>query len=421
MYATQIPARPTRGRRALAGALAAFCLLAAPVVTLPFTAGTAVAQQSFDAWVRDFWPQARAAGISRETYDRAFRGVTLDQEVLRLASRQAEFVKPIWEYLDSAVSDSRIRTGRQKAQELSRTLDAIEQRYGVERQVLLSIWGMESSYGAVLDNTNIVRPVIRSLATLAYGDQRRSRFGREQLIAALKILERGDIAPERMMGSWAGAMGHTQFIPTTFEAHAVDFDGDGRRNIWTSVPDALASAANYLRVSGWRRGETWGYEVELPRGFDFSRNEEGTSRSLSDWQRMGLRRTGGRDFPRGSDQGSLFLPAGARGPAFLLLPNFRVIKRYNNADSYALAVGHLADRIIGAPAFQGNWPRNDRSLARSERRELQQLLTRRGHDTGGIDGQIGPMTRAAIRSYQAQAGLVPDGYASSDILDRLRR
>lgn len=375
---------------------------------------------SFDEWVRDFWPTARAAGISSSTYKAAFAGVRPDTSILKSAGNQAEFVRPIWSYLDSALSEKRLSEGKQKLIDYSQTLSAIETRYGVDRHIVVAIWGMESSYGAVLDNPKIVKNVIRSLATLAYADRRRKKFGRQQLLAALKILQRGDIDPAGLTGSWAGAMGHTQFIPTTYQAYAVDFDGDGRRNIWTSIPDALGSTAAYLQKMGWQSGETWGYEVVLPRDFNFELASQKTEKTLEQWKKLGIGRTAGRTFPRPHDKAVLFMPSGARGPAFLLLKNFKVIKRYNNADAYALAVGHLADRLRGGGSFVQTWPRDAKPLTRSDRKALQQLLQAKGLYSGKIDGKIGAMSRAAIRKYQNRIGHIPDGYASTDILDRLQ-
>ena len=380
----------------------------------------AAADAAFDKWVAGFWPTAKSAGVSAATYKRAFAGVTPDPEVLEKASKQAEFVKPIWEYLDTATSDTRITNGRRLMAENAATLDAVEQRYGVDKYIVAAIWGMESSYGMILDNPKIMRSVIRSLATLGYAGGRRAKFGRQQLLAALKILERGDITPDRMTGSWAGAMGHTQFIPTSYQAYAVDFDGDGRRNIWESIPDALGSTAHYLKRAGWTAGKTWGYEVQLPRGFNFRLADEKTKRSLADWQKMGIERVGGRAFPRPADEAVLYLPAGGRGPGFLLLQNFRVIKRYNNANAYALAVGHLGDRLRGGDAFAGSWPRDDRPLSKKEIVELQTLLGRRGLDTGGTDGKVGPKTEAAIRAYQSHLGLLADGFPSLVLLQKAR-
>lgn len=386
---------------------------------LAMTALPASADAKFDRWVREFWPVASKAGVSAATYKAAFAGVTPDPEVLEKASRQAEFHKPIWEYLDSAVSETRVETGRQKLREWKSWLDRIEAKYGVDRHVVVAIWGMESSYGAVLDNPGVVRSVIRSLSTLAYAGGRRARYGRQQLIAALKILERGDVSARGMTGSWAGAMGHTQFIPTTFDAYGVDMDGDGHRNIWTSVPDALGSTAAYLKRARWQSGETWGYEVKLPRGFNYSLAGHHHRRSLGAWRELGVSRVGGRDFPRPGDEAYLLMPGGAKGPAFLMLRNFRVIKRYNNADAYALAVGHLSDRLRGGDTFAQDWPRDDAPLGRRQIQSLQQLLNKHGYDTGGVDGKLGPKTMGAIIAVQKRLGWTPDGYAGMKLLKRL--
>jgi len=398
----------------------AFAGLAALLVVMSAAVSPGRADTGFERWLADFWPAASAAGVSRATFERAFRGVAPDREVLEKARYQPEFVRPMWDYVERAVSDERIANGRRMLEEYRPVLDAIERTYGVDRHILMAIWGMESSYGEVLDNPKIVRNVIQSLATLAYADPRRARFGREQLVAALKILERGDIEPERMTGSWAGAMGHTQFIPTTFEAYAVDFDGDGRRNLWGSPVDALASAANYLAKSGWVAGKGWGYEVALSEGFDFGLADREQAMTLAEWQRHGVRPADGRDFPRPGDTAELVLPAGASGPGFLMLRNHYVIKRYNNATSYALAVGHLADRLRGGAAFVQDWPRGERPLSEAERRELQQHLARAGLYMGAIDGKLGPLSKSAIRAYQAQAGVPPDGHAGAVLLDWLR-
>ena len=388
------------------------------IATMTITAGKA--DPGFDRWVQEFWPAAQAEGISRATYDAAFRGVTPDPEVLEKARYQPEFVKTLGEYVQSAVSDKRIETGRAMLRQHGPLLQALEQRYGVDKHILVAIWGMESSYGEVLDNPKIVRSVVRSLATLAYADQRRANFGRQQLLAALKILERGDIGLAQFTGSWAGAMGHTQFIPTTYNAYAVDFDGDGRRDIWSSPVDALASAANYLNESGWVAGRPWGYEVVLPQGFDYGLADEDTTKSVGDWERLGVRRASGEGFPRPDDNAVLLVPAGAAGPAFLMLRNHFVIKRYNNATSYALAIGHLADRLRGGASFAQQWPTSDRPLRGDELMELQQHLARRGLYQGAIDGKIGPMSRSAIRSFQSRNGMVADGYTGVNLLQALR-
>ena len=403
-----VAAMVRRSLSAAIAALAAIVLAAAP----------ARADVASDRWVQEFWSQAQAAGISYEVYWSALGGFEPDPSVVPSAQNQPEFVRPIWDYLDSAVSGSRITNGQAQIAQWGPLLAQLEAHYGVNRYVILAIWGMESSYGAVLDNTNVVKSTIRSLATLAYMGGSRQRYGRTQLLAALGILQRGDISMGGMTGSWAGAMGHTQFIPTTFEAYAVDWDGDGRRDIWSSPVDALASTAAYLAAMGWDEGKTWGYEVVLPASFDFEHN--GSERTLAEWGQYGIVRANGIGFPRPDDDAKLWVPAGANGPAFLLLDNFRVIKRYNNADSYALAVGHLADQLQGFGTFRQAWPREERPLGESERFELQQLLANRGLYGGAIDAIVGRGTRTAIRSFQSQAGVVADGYASDLLLRRLR-
>jgi membrane-bound lytic murein transglycosylase B len=370
--------------------------------------------------VRDFWPIASAEGISRATYERAFAGVTPDPEVLEKAQYQPEFVRPLWDYVASAASEKRVATGRAMLAQYKPLLDGIEAHYGVDRHILVAIWGMESSYGEVLHDPKIVKSVVRSLATLAWGDRRRAKFGRQQLIAALKIVERGDISIEGLTGSWAGAMGHTQFIPTTYEAYAVDFDGDGRRDMWNTPTDALASAANYLAKSGWIADNSWGYEVALPPGFDFRLVDREATHTLAEWERLGVRRVRGEAYPRPADKAVLLAPAGANGPAFLLLRNHYVITRYNNATAYALGVGHLADRLRGGEPFVQAWPSSDRPLNREETAELQHHLARFGLYEGAIDGKIGPQSRAAIRAFQSGRGMVADGFAGVQLLEAAR-
>ncbi len=370
---------------------------------------------SFADWRADFRGRAAAAGISAATFDRAFTGVGVNDRVLELDQRQPEFTRPLWEYLDSAVSDSRVANGREKAAAEAATLAGIEQRYGVEKEVALAIWGLESAYGFNMGSI----PVIESLATLAYEGRRRD-FAEEQLIEALKIIQSGDVAPGAMVGSWAGAMGHTQFIPTSFQAYAVDFTGDGRRDVWAADPaDALASTANYLARFGWTYGQPWGVEARLPQGFDYAIADQSIRRPVAEWRAMGVTRADGGPLPEHGDA-SVIVPAGAQGPAFVVFDNFRVIKRYNNATSYALAVGHLSDRIRGDAPFAAAWPRGDRPLSRTENMEMQGLLTRLGFDTQGVDGIIGPNSVAAIRGFQRSQGMTPDGYASARFLDALR-
>ena len=367
---------------------------------------------SFAEWRDRFRARALAAGISSGTFERAFAGVGPNAVVLERDAYQPEFTRPIWEYLDSAVSETRVETGRREAQARRSLLESIEQRYGVDYPAVLAIWGLESAYG---ENFGDI-PVVESMATLAYEGRRRD-FAEEQLIAALKILEAGDIAPSSMVGSWAGAMGHTQFIPTSYLSYAVDFDGDGRRNVWQE-PDALASTANYLSSFGWTRGAPAAVEVRLPDGFDYALADDATRLSAADWSARGVRAVDGA-LPAG-DGVEIVLPAGADGPAFAVYPNFRVLKRYNNATSYALAVSQLAQRIEGGPAIRADWPRGDRMLSRSEAQELQRRLTALGYDTQGIDGIVGPNSRAAVRRFQTDRGLTPDGYVSASLLSAVR-
>jgi lytic murein transglycosylase len=369
----------------------------------------------FARWTEGFRARALAAGIRPETFDRAFAGVTPEERVIARDRNQAEFSRTLWDYLDSAVSDTRVANGRAAFAEHRETLAAIERRYRVDSEVVVAIWGLESAYGAVRGSTDIVS----AMATLAYEGRRRDFF-EAQLIAALRILQAGDVSPRQMTGSWAGAMGHTQFMPTSYLEHAQDFDGDGRRDIWSDDPtDALASTAAYLANFGWTYGQPWGVEVRLPRGFDYALASERVRRGAAFWRRAGVTLADGGQVPDHGDA-SILLPAGAEGVALMVFDNFRVIERYNPADAYVIGVGHLADRIVGGGPFRANWPRGDRALTGPERRELQQRLTASGFSTGGIDGIVGPNTIEAVRRYQQAAGIVPDGYASLRLLERLR-
>lgn len=386
------------------------------VVGLLSSGIAASADPGFTRFVKDFWPTAQSSGVTAQTYNHVFSGMKPDDDTLRLMNKQSEFVKPIWEYLDSAVSDDRVEKGRALLTEYDSVLRQIEARYGVDREAVLAIWGMETNYGGFMGRHN----VIQALATLAYAAPRRQSFWKKELVKALKIVQEGHIRFEDMEGSWAGAMGHTQFMPTSWKAYAVDFNGDGRRDIWTSIPDALASTAYYLKKHGWQTGKTWGYEVKLSAGFDFKLADDDTTLTLGEWARRGVSRANGRNFPRPSDRAILVMPAGASGPAFLMLKNFYVIKRYNHSTSYALAVGHLADRIIGGGPLAGDWSREHMPLSRTETTELQQELNRRGFNVGTADGKVGPMTRRAIRAYQSSRGLIPDGYPSVVLLARIK-
>ena len=394
----------------------------APVVNLPGATPDASPEiqplQTFAQWQAGFRQQALQAGISPNTFDRAFLGVTPDLDVIKADRSQPEFSRPVWEYLEGALSPLRVRNGKKLLEQNAELLTRLEQRYGVDRQVLVSVWGMESNFGQFQGN----KSVIRSLATLAY-EGRRPAFAQDQLLAALKILQNGDIAPEAMRGSWAGAMGQTQFIPTTYNTHAVDFDGDGRRDIWNSSADALASTAHYLQSSGWKRGEPWGFEVAVPDGFDYWIADGSQRKTVAEWLRLGVKLPAGSFVPAGSEQlsAALLLPAGYRGPAFLVLDNFRAILKYNNSSSYAMAVGLLSQRFDGSGFIRGAWPKDDLPLSRSERIELQDLLNASGHEAGTADGIIGANTRKAIRTAQQSRGWPADGYPTHKLLDSLRQ
>ncbi|MGY2052171.1 lytic murein transglycosylase [Methylobacterium sp. JK268] len=375
---------------------------------------------SFAACLEGVAGDAAGRGVPRPVADGLVVGLTPDPEVIAAAGHQSEFEKTLWDYIDAAVTEETVADGRAKRAAWDATLAAIEARTGVDRFVLLAIWGIESGYGAVLDKPGKVRPVLRSLATLACTPGDRAAYWRDELVAALRIAAEGPVPVADMTGSWAGAMGHTQFMPSTYLRFAVDFDGDGRRDIWHSVPDALASTAAYLQAEGWRAGERWGDEVVLPPGFDLAGSDESVERTIADWDTLGVRRADGQPFAPVPSKAHLVLPAGIRGPAFLLLPNFQVILRYNTALSYALAVAHLSDRLRGEGPLVQPWPRGDRALTRDERRDLQTRLEAKGHPAGGVDGRIGPRTRAALRSFQKEIGLPPDGYADPALLERLR-
>ncbi|MDF1802606.1 lytic murein transglycosylase [Thalassovita sp.] len=383
------------------------------------SAGTpriSTSNMGFQRWIKRFRARANAAGISDRTLDRAFRGVRYNTDVIQRDRNQSEFTKTLWEYLDSAASDTRVANGKKALRTQGRTLRAIEAKYGVDKEVVAAVWGLESAYGTYRGKNDI----IESLATLAY-DGRRGRFFEAQLIAALKILQSGDVAPRNMTGSWAGAMGHTQFIPTSYLAFAVDFTGDGKRDIWSDNPaDALASTAAYLKRHGWVTGQPWGIEVQLPQKFNYALANRKIKKSPAEWARLGIRDMKGRKVPN-HGQASLLLPAGAQGAAFLIFKNFSVIERYNTADAYVIGVGHLSDRLKGGPKIQAKWPRGDRALTFRERKEMQRRLTRKGFDTKGVDGKIGPLTVDAVRRFQRSKGLTPDGYPSLSLLRKLRR
>ncbi len=388
--------------------------MAEPSAAVVAPAPATTPEQDFVRWVQAFAATAREAGITDTTLHAAFDTVRFVPRAVELDRRQPEFTQTVWDYLDRAASPTRVARGREKLAQFSAEAESAAARHGVPAAVLVAVWGLESSYGA--NHGDI--PVIDALATLGF-EGRREAWARQQLLAALQILQSGDIHRTRMVGSWAGAMGQTQFLPSNFLAYAVDADGDGRRDIWGSMADVMGSTANFLARAGWVAGEPWGVEVHLPSGFDPGRADASVRQGSAAWAAEGLQAARGGPLPDMGDA-MVLLPAGARGPAFLVGANFRVILRYNNATSYALAVGLLAQQIAGGPGVVGTWPRDLAALSRSQLLALQTALNARGFASGTPDGVMGPATRAGLRAYQRSLGLPADGYPTLDLLSRLQ-
>ncbi|WBU57155.1 lytic murein transglycosylase [Paracoccus sediminicola] len=379
----------------------------------PIPAASPASEAGLQNWIQNFRPRALSSGVSAATYDNAMRIARYNPEVIRLDRKQAEFNRPVWEYLDSAASDSRTTKGRGLARTYSSTLSQIEGRYGVDRNIVMAIWGMESNFGGNRGKMQI----IPSLATLAY-DGRRGEMFSKQLIAALKIIQAGDVNPSGMLGSWAGAMGHTQFMPTSYLEYAVDFTGDGRRDIWSDDPtDSLASTAAYLKRSGWVTGLPAVVEVRLPQGFNYGQTGRSNTKSGSAWAAQGVRSVSGQSLPAGG----IIAPAGRSGPAFLVTRNFMALRAYNASDNYSLGVAMLANRIGGGPGIVGSFPRAAGSLTHNQKEEVQRLLNRLGYNVGEPDGAIGENTIAGIKAFQRRIGVEPDGYANTTLLKQLQQ
>ncbi|HEV7327270.1 MAG TPA: lytic murein transglycosylase [Bosea sp. (in: a-proteobacteria)] len=368
------------------------------------------AAPGFDGFLKTLWPMAQARGISRKTFDLAFQGVTPDPSIIVLTRKQSEFVAPIWSYLNSAVGGGRISRGREMLDAHASVLAQAESRYGVPKEIILGIWGMETNYGSFKGD----KDVIRSLATLA-NIRYRGDFFRDELLTALELIEKGYVERSELRGSWAGAMGHTQFMPSSYMKYAVDQTGDGHADIWTSTSDAIASTANYLKGYGWTPGLPWGIEVVIPEGFDHNLYRA----SFSSFRSAGVRRADGGSLPS-SGEARLFYPAGHTGPAMLLTANFDVIKKYNSSDAYALAVGHLGDRIVGRPALQGEWPVKAPRLDKAGTTDVQRRLKALGLYNHDADGRIGTGTREAVRQYQLRVGMLADGYPTPALLARMK-
>ncbi len=372
-------------------------------------------RRGLQEWMAGFRVRAVEAGIQEALFDQVMQGVTYDAETVKRDRNQAEFTKTIWDYLDTAVSDLRIANGQKALSKWDGMLTNIEARFGVEKEVIVAIWGLESAYGT-FRGTN---PVINGLATLAY-DARRADFFEAELMHALRILQNGDITSDRMRGSWAGAMGHTQFMPSSYQSHAVDWNKDGKRDIWGDNPqDALASTAAYLKHYGWTKGQPWGGEVRLPDGFEYTLADREILKLPSEWEDLGVRTVDG-SLKDAYGPASVLLPGGAQGAAFMIFSNFAVIEKYNTADAYVVGIGHLSDRITGGKEIEHTWPRQLRALSKDERIELQKRLTAAGFDTVKIDAKMGPLTINAVRRFQQSQGILPDGYPSLQLLDRLR-
>ena len=383
-------------------------------VSVPVSAPAPDEDLAFARFVHDFRATALAAGIAPETYDAAMGTIARNQRVADLNLNQPEFAAPVWSYLDIAVSPQRIADGRAVLAGDAAILAPIAAKYGVPKEILVSIWGNESDYGRSMGRFNM----FEALATLAY-DGPRTDYARPQLIAALQMMQRQKYAAADMTSSWAGAFGQTQFVPTTFLDQAVDGDGDGKIDLWNSVADALTSTANVISSAGWKDGKPWGTEVALPNGFAYEEADLGTVLPVAKWKKHGVKTAAGEALPASEEPASIYLPAGGRGPAFLVFPNFRTILKYNNAASYALAVCLLADQLKGAPGIASSWPRDEQPLTRDERLALQNALAKLGYDIGKIDGLLGGKARAAMRAWQKRHQLPADGFATQDLLTRI--
>jgi lytic murein transglycosylase len=366
-------------------------------------------QQSFQQFLDELWPDAKAKGITRATFDVAFKGVTPDERVIKATKKQPEYGRPFGDYVNMIANQRRITTGQRKAKELQKLFDEVEQKFQVEREIIIAIWGIETDFGSAKDRWD----VFRSLSTLAYVRYRPPYF-RNELMVALKIMQDGHIGRGEMLSSWAGAMGQTQFMPTNFVDYAIDFSGDGKADIWANVPDAMGSTGNYLKKYGWVPNLPWGFEVRVPDNFDY-RLSRGT---FAEWTKRGVRRVDGKPYPANED-GILFFPAGYKGPAFLVTRQFENLKEYNNSDAYAVAVGHLADRIAGGGPFQAKWPADDHQLSREARIGLQKEMAKRGYKVKEFLGRIDFDLRDNIRVEQAKLGMVPDGTPTPAFLEKL--
>lgn len=373
------------------------------------------AAANFNNCVAGMWPDAARRGITRENFERFTAGLTPDLRIMDLMDAQPEFTKSVWDYLDILVSDARLARGKEILATYKPQFDSMERAYGVDRHIIAAIWGIESNFSTQIGDRN----VLQSTATLSCIGRRQAYF-KDEFLAALEILNHGDLTPEQMHGSWAGAFGATQFMPTVYKRYAVDADGDGRRDVVDDPADLIASTANNLKKDGWQTGQPWGYEVSVPKDFNYMLADRAKIMTMAQWDSLGVKRANNQPYPHPAEKAYLLAPAGAEGPSFLMLQNFRVIMKYNPAEAYALATGYFADRLRGGQPFVQPWPRQERELSKAERLELQQLLAQRGFYKGTPDGQFGGETRQALRSFQASIGAPADGFATENMLEQLR-
>lgn len=384
------------------------------ILALPFVLAAPAAFANFDNCVAGLRSAAAAKGVSGATFDRAMAGVTPDMKIIEAMNNQPEFKTPIWDYLGTLVDDEKVAEGRAMLRQHASTLAAAESRFGVDRHTIVAVWGVESDFGKAKGRW----PLVQALATGACLAPRRNAFFRGELISTLQIIQRGDVRADRLVGSWAGAFGHTQFIPSTYLRLGVDGDGDGRRDLVDSIPDALHSTANFMDKAGWVTGATWGYEVKVPRSYSGATGRN-PKRPVSHWAGQGIVKFDGSAL-NGTGNAGLLMPAGRNGPAFLVFKNYDAAFSYNGADSYALAISLLSDRLRGRPGVQGQWPTDDLPLSREQRRELQRLLIARGYNVGEPDGAVGSLTRAAIKDVEGKIGMEPTGRPGEKVLRALK-
>ena len=384
------------------------------ILALPFVLAAPAAFANFDSCVAGLRSAAAAKGVSGATFDRAMAGVTPDMKIIEAMNNQPEFKTPIWDYLGTLVDDEKVAEGRAMLRQHASTLAAAESRFGVDRHTIVAVWGVESDFGKAKGRW----PLVQALATGACLAPRRNAFFRGELISTLQIIQRGDVRADRLVGSWAGAFGHTQFIPSTYLRLGVDGDGDGRRDLVDSIPDALHSTANFMDKAGWVTGAAWGYEVKVPRSYSGATGRN-PKRPVSHWAGQGIVKFDGSAL-NGTGNAGLLMPAGRNGPAFLVFKNYDAAFSYNGADSYALAISLLSDRLRGRPGVQGQWPTDDLPLSREQRRELQRLLIARGYNVGEPDGAVGSLTRAAIKDIEGKIGMEPTGRPGEKVLRALK-